>query len=281
MIFKSHWLRRITKISLIIFVIFSDFNLRFSEDLPGSALMAKQHPELTEDESISKQLALFFNRLIKAPNDEWYKIFGRYSEIITSELSLDNLYFVSDKEIEYFLEQTASDSIDSLTLFTHPLFQDQQGFAIAFNEQILQQINKNFNFHGLFYISIPSVYDGSAVKMKFFVIGQGKMIVGYNQNAKIKHPDYDFVTGNYDYYELFIMDIKKDSKGNPGLFNIKGISNPNEKPQWMKGPLNVDIHSFILTSDSGGRRQIRVQFDLFGIKHKLLNPIPIEKLSND
>jgi hypothetical protein len=74
------------------------------------------------------------------------------------------------------------------------------------------------------------------------------------------------------------MDAKKDSKGNPGLFNIKGVSNPNEKPQWMKGPLNVDIHSLIITSDPGGQRQILIQYDLFGIKHKLLNPIPIEKL---
>jgi len=152
------------------------------------------------------------------------------------------------------------------------------GVGIVFNEGLLQQISNNFNFHGLFNISVPSLDDGSAVKMKFLIIGQGKFIVGYNRNAKIKHPDYDFVTGHYGYRELFIMDAKKDSNGNPGLFNIKGLSNPNEKPQWMKGPLKIDIHSMIMTSDPGGRRQILIEYDLLGTKHKLINPIPIEKL---
>jgi hypothetical protein len=67
--------------------------------------------------------------------------------------------------------------------------------------------------------------------MKFLVIGQKKLIVGYNSNAKIKHPDYDFATGKYDYRELFTMDAGQDSKGNLGLFNIKGLSHPNGKPQ--------------------------------------------------
>ena len=112
------------------------------------------------------------------------------------------------------------------------------------------------------------------------VIGQGKLIVGYNSNSKIKHPDYNFATGRYDYRELFTMDARKDSKGNLGLFNIKGLSNPNAKLQWMKGPLNVDIQSLTITSDSEGRKKILIQYDLFGIKHKIIDPIPIEKLCN-
>jgi hypothetical protein len=162
-------------------------------------------------------------------------------------------------------------------LFTHPLLQDPEGLAIIFNADLLQQINKNFNFHGLFNISAPPIDSGDALKMQFLVVGQGKFIVGYNRNAKIKHPDYDFVTGHYDYNELFIMAAKKDLQGNPGLFDIKGVSNPDEKPRWMKGPLNVDIHSMIITSDNGNGRQIRIQYDLFGVKHKILKPIPIEK----
>ena len=195
-----------------------------------------------------------------------------------SELNLDELYFVSYKEVENLLDQAVSESIDSLTLFTHPHLQNPKGFAIVFNEGLLQQINKNFNFHGLFNISIPSIDNGSAVKMNLFVIGQGKFIVGYDRNAKIKHPDYGFVTGKYDYRELFIMDAGKDSEGKFGLFNIKGLSKPDGKLQWMKGPLNVDIHSLRITSDPGGHSQILIEYDLFGIKYKIIDPIPIEKL---
>jgi hypothetical protein len=56
------------------------------------------------------------------------------------------------------------------------------------------------------------------------------------------------------------------------------LSHPNEEPQWMKGPLNVDILSLIITSDPKGQKKILIQYDLFGIKHKLIDPIPIEKL---
>ena len=170
MIFNFHKLSRITKLSLIIFIICGDFYSRFCEDLPISAQTVAQNLKLTKNQSFSKQIGHFINNRIKASKDECVKIFGRYSEIIASELILDKLYFVSYKEVENLLDQAVSESIDSLTLFTYPLLQDPKGFAIVFNEGLLQQINKNFNFHGLFNISVPSVDDGSAVKMKFFVI---------------------------------------------------------------------------------------------------------------
>jgi len=278
LIFKYLKLIGMAALSLVMFIIGSDFGIISSENFRAYAQRGPQQITLTEDQSLSKQLNHFLNVIIKAPKDECLKIFGRYGRLIAEELNFDRLYFVSYDEVKNLLDQAARESIDSLTLFTHPLLQDPEGFAIVFNAGLLQQINKNFNFHGLFNISTPSIDDGSAVKMQFLVIGQGKFIVGYNRNAKIKHPDYDFVTGHYDYNELFIMAAKKDLQGNSGLFDIKGVSNPNGKPKWMKGPLNVDIHSLTITSDKGDRRQIQIQYDLFGVKHKILKPIPIEKL---
>ena len=268
------------KLFLAIFLFNTGFYIIPNEDFCAYAQTVGQNVAPTDAQPFSKQLSHFLKGMTKAPKDTCLRIFGRYGEVIAKELNLDNLYFVSYTEVENLLDQAARESIDSLTLFTHPLLQDSSGFAIVFNEELLQQINKNFNFHGLFNISVASVDDGSAVKMNFFVVGQGKFIVGYNRNAKIKHPDYDFATGYYDYHELFIMDAKKDSKGNPGLFNIKGLSNPNEVPKWMRGPLNVDIQSLIISSDKGNQRKIIIQYDLFGTKHKILKPIPIEKLTD-
>ena len=73
------------------------------------------------------------------------------------------------------------------------------------------------------------------------------------------------------------MDAETDSKGNPGLVNIKALSEPDGKLEWMKGPLNVDIRSMILTPIPGGQSQILIQYDLFGIQQKFIDPIPIEK----
>jgi len=263
------------------FIMIGVFYSKISAALPICVQVTTQNLQLSKNQSFSKRINHFLNHLIKATEDESVQIFGKYRMIIANELDLEKLYFASYKEVEELLDQAAKESIDSLTLFTLPLLQDPKGVAIIFNQELLRRVNKNFNFHGLFNISVPSVEDGSAVEMKFLVIGQGKFIVGYDRNAKIKNSDYNYATGMYDYRELFIMDAKKDSKGNPCLINIKALSKPDGKVQWMKGPFNVDIHSLIITSDSNGQSKILIQYDLFGIKHKIIDPIPIEKLYND
>ena len=277
MIFNCPGLNRLATLSRVFLIICAVFCFFPDENFGIYAQSVPRHIAVAKDQPLSEQLNHFLTVIKKATEDECFKTFGRYGKRIAKELNFDRLYMVSYDEVSKLLDQAARESIDSLTLFTHPLLQDPEGLAIIFNADLLRQINKNFNFHGLFNISAPPIDSGDALKMQFLVVGQGKFIVGYNRNAKIKHPDYDFVTGHYDYNELFIMAAKKDLQGNPGLFDIKGVSNPDEKPRWMKGPLNVDIHSMIRTSDNGNGRQIRIQYDLFGVKHKILKPIPIEK----
>jgi len=277
LVFNYHKLSQITKLALVIFIMIGHFESKISAGPPVGAQAAAQNLQLSKKPSFSKQINHFLDHLIKAPEDEINRIFGKYRTIIAHELDLQKLYFIPYNEVQDLLETAVAESIDSLTLFTLPLLQEQQGAAIIFNQELLRQVNKNFNFHGLFNISVPSAEDVSAVRMKFLVIGQGKFIVGYDRNAEIKHSDYGFATGKYDYRELFIMDAKTDSKGNPGLVNIKGLSKPDGKLEWMKGPLNVDIHSMTLTPIAGGQSQILIQYDLFGIQQKFIDPIPIEK----
>lgn len=267
------------KLLLIIFIIcFISVN-GSSDNTPICAQTLAQYLNLPNNQSFSKQVDHFLHFLVKAPKDECVSIFGKYRTIVGREVDFGRLYFVSYEEVKDLLDQAVNESIDSLTLFTHPSLQNQKSFAIVFNEELLEQVQKNYNFHALFNISSLPLDDGSIVKMKFLIIGQGKLIVGYNRNAEIKHPDYDFATGKYDYRELFIMDAGKDSQGNPSLYNIKGISNPNGRPKWMKGPLNVHIQSLTITSNHDRRKKICIQYDLFGIKHKFIDPISIEKLN--
>lgn len=270
---------RIIILSLITFFVCSDFDRSFIGDPAVYAQTGTQNLKLTEEQSFSRQIDYFLNNLIKASKEECLEIFGKYGDIISKEINVDNLYFVSYQDVEKLLDQAVHESIDSLTLFAHPRLQDQKRFAIVFGERLLEQIDQHFNFHGLFNISAPPLDGGPAIKMTFIIMGQGKFIVGYTRNAKIKHPDYVFATGNYKYNELFIMDAKKDSAGNIGLLNIKGVSSPDAKPAWMKGPVNVDIRSMVMTMDPSNRRQILIRYSLFGRKNKLIGPIPIEKLN--
>jgi hypothetical protein len=266
---------------MVIFVICGDFHSGMSKDLPIYAQTVTQNLQLPNDQTFSKQIDHFLHCLIKATKEECARIFGKYNTIISRELDFQKLYFVSYEEIEDLLDRAVNESIDSLTLFTLPRLQNQKNFVVVFNEKLLEQVQEKYDFHALFNISVPSLENSSIVKMKFLAIGQGKLIVGYSRNAKIKHPDYNFATGKYDYRELFTMDAQKDSEGNLGLFNIKGLSHPDGKPQWMKGPLNADIRSLIIRSDPKGQKKILIQYDLFGIKEKLIDPISIEKLNTE
>ena len=266
-------------LSLITFFICCDFDLSLVGNSTVYAQTGTQSLQLGNEQPFSKQIDCFLNHLSKASKDKCLKIFGPYGDIISKELNLDNLYFTSYNNVEKLLDQAVSESIDLLTLFTHPLLQDQKRLAIVFGEGLLQQIDQHFNFHGLFNISAPSLDGGPTIKMTFIIMGQGKFIVGYNRNATIKHPDYAFATGKYKYNELFMMDAKKDSAGNRGLLNIKGVSSPDATPAWMKGPVNVDIRSMVMTVDKNNRRQILIQYSLFGRQHKIIDPIPIEKLN--
>ena len=281
MTFNLFKLSKIAKLILITIIICGDFFSGFSDDILIHAQTTAQNFNLPKYQSFSKQIDHFLNCLIKVSKNECVRIFGKYSTIIARDVDFNRLYFVSYEEVEDLLDQAVDESIDSLTLFSLPVLQNQKSFAIVFNEELLSQIQENYNFHALFNISAPSLEGGSIVKMEFLVIGQGKLIVGYNRNAKIKHPDYDFATGKYDYQELFTMDAGNDSRGNPCLLNIKGRSDTNGKSQWMKGPLNVNIQSLTLTSDPEGRKKILIQYDLFGTKHKLIDPIPIERLNEN
>jgi hypothetical protein len=269
---------RIIILSLITFFICCGYDRSLIGYPTVYAQREAQSRKLTEDQSFPKHIDYFLKTISKASQKECLEIFGPYGEIISKELNVDNLYFTSYQDVEQLLKQAVHESIDSLTLFTHPLLQNQKRYAIVFSESLLQEIDQHFNFHGLFNISTPSLDAGPPIKMTFIVMGQGKFIVGYNRNTTIKHPDYAFATGKYKYNELFIMDAKKDSAGNVGLLNIKGLSSPNAKPAWMKGPVNVDIRSMVMTTNPDNRRQILIQYSLFGRKHKLIDPIPIEKL---
>ena len=253
--------------------------------LPGNALQkdARTGPidfHAVSYQKLSNQIDLFFKHLIKIPSSESIPVFDKYASIIEGELDRQRLYYGSYKEVADLLDVAARESIDALTLFTLPPLLDPNGTAIIFDEKLLEQVGSYFDFHGLFNIITPPLEGGPAVKMKFLVTGQGKFIVGYNRNAKIKHADYNFATGKYDYKELFMMESGKDSQGNPGLFNIKGMTEPNGKWERMKGPFNVDIHSLALVADGNGRSRIRILYDLFGIKQKTIDPIPIERLDD-
>jgi hypothetical protein len=236
---------------------------------------------ITREQTFSKQADFFYDHLIKLPESKSKNIFKEYKSAVAKELDMERLYFTTYQELIDLLDLAVKESIDVLTLFTLPVLQQQTNKAIVLDKEILIQLNKHYNLHGLFLLSKNSADDDSKVQMNFLVTGQGKLIIGYDKNAVIKHPDYSFATGRYDYQKLFVMDAETDDNGNYGIFNIKGLASPAGNYKWMKGPLNVSIRSLSLISGPKNKRNILVQYDLLGSRNKIVTCIPIEKLEKE
>lgn len=227
------------------------------------------------------QVDSFFNNLIKLSEPESQHIFKKYRPVIARELDMENLYVPTYQELTKLLNLAVYESIDVLTLFTLPIMLQKENKALVLDKKILLQLNSHYNLHGLFLISAQSLENESIIQMDFLISGQGKLIIGYDKSMTITHPDYSFATGKYYYRELFIMDAKKDDKGNPGLFNIKGISNPSEDFKGMKGPLNTTIKSLSLSPGQGNKKNSIVRYKFLGTSTKRVPCIPIETIFHE
>lgn len=168
------------------------------------------------------------------------------------------------------------ESVDVLTLFTLPVLLQKENKALVLDRKILMRLDSVYDLHALFLISKQSSFDNSKIQMNFLVTGQGKLIVGYDGNMTITHPDYSIATGKYEYLEFFIMDAKRDNDGNPGLFNIKGISSPHDSFKKMRGPLNAAIKSLSLMSGTETEKKTIINYEFLGANKKIVSCIPIE-----
>jgi len=231
-------------------------------------------PASAIESTFSTQAEVLIDRLEPLPITGSRRIFDKYYAIISKELDMGNLYVTQLQEIKVLLDKAVFESIDVLTLFTHPGLQQKK--VLVIEKDILRYIDRHYDLHALFMLSCSSISNGGIVQMDFLIVGQGKLIVGYNKNAQIKHPDYAFVTGVYGYQKIFIMSAGTDEQGNPGLFGIQGVSGINEEFKPMSGPLNSAIQSLSIICDSSGDKRILVQYQLFGRGRKVVKRIPIE-----
>ncbi len=226
-----------------------------------------------------EQLDILLGRLTKIPEPETNKWFKDYKPILAKEIDIANLYSSTPQDLDTLLDTAQKESIDVLTLFTLPAIQKNKGKAIALDEKTLLDLNIRYDLHGLFLIATDSANDDSKVKMNFLIVGQGKLIIGYNRNTTIAHPEYDVATGIYEYQRLFLMDAKTDEQGNCGLFNIRGLSSPSEPFRQMKGPLNSKIQSLSIPLDLRKEKKLLVRYRFLADSEKVVDCIPIEKIA--
>ncbi len=233
---------------------------------------------ITREPAFSNQVDMFFHDLRKLSESRAEKIFKDFTSVIANQLDITNLYIPDDNAVKALLESAVRESVDVLTLFTHPILQQKNNSAIVLDSASLLKLDRQFNLHGLFLITTESSNSGDPVQMDFLIAGQAKFIVGYNKNDTIIHQDYQFATGRYDYLKLFLMDIGLNENGERGLLGIRGLSNPSGSFKNMRGPLNVAIKSLSLPAEKGEGKKILIKYEMFGIQEKIIPCMMIEKV---
>lgn len=218
----------------------------------------------------------FLERLTPLPEEKRPAVFGKYLTLIAREIDINNLFFSSTQELHMLLDSAVSNRIDVLTLFTLRSVQKKNGKTVVIDKDQLALINRKYNLHGLFLISSTSADGSNIVNMVFLILGQGRLIASYDKKKDVLHPEYNFATGRYEYQELFTMEASTNDDGSCGLYNIKGLSDPSESFQWMKGPLNSKIRSLSIPIEFREGGNIMVHYEFFGINTKIVPSIPIE-----
>lgn len=226
--------------------------------------------------SIERHVDSLFARLAPLSPASRRSLLGDADEAMSALLDADRLARCDYAQLQGLLLAAARDSVDVLTLFTLPRMRDKGNLALLLDREQLARLDAEYELHSLFLLSQVSAKGDSTIHMVFLVAGQGKLVIGYDANLTIRHPDYGFSTGKYDYRRLVAMDARLDERGRPGLHDIVCRSEPGEDFTSLRGPMNVAIRSLVLGTGASGERSTIVSYEWFGEQSKISPCPPIE-----
>ena len=194
----------------------------------------------------------------------------RESLLRKSEISLDKIQKMEYQDFSLIVEKSIKLGQGPLELFTDTEFSRTRSCAFLLTKDVLMEIDKNYNLHGLWMIRV-SADDGSDLEMDFLIAGQGKLIIGYPVSQIVKVLDYNFFTGNYEYSQFITTDIVNES-GRRGIFNLQSFDDETGQMGPFKGPMGASIQS-LSNQDS----KIMVKYQWIFEQELVIERIPINK----
>ncbi len=211
-----------------------------------------------------------------APRSQVREVVGNYADAIESAegVSLDHLRVPEFSDVEPVIGKAISLHWGALEFFTDPSFANVDGCMLLFDRALLQHIDGEFNLHGLWMINPGAEAHG--LHMQYLLLGNGKMIIGYNGRLQLKVPDYNIKTGRYNYEPFTAMKIV-NHQGRRGLDDIHVRTSPASAPTPFIGPLNSEIRTMELRRRDG-ETQIVVSYKKWFLSDKeIIASIPIER----
>lgn len=163
-----------------------------------------------------------------------------------------------------------------LELFTSKAFTAGGACRFFLDRQSLAAIDEVFDLHSLWMIKIPTD-NGPRQLMKYLLVGNGRLVVGYDLQTKLtlKVPDYPLHTGKYVYQPYTSMAIVNNPQSR-GLYNIKVRKSAGAKATSFIGPLFARIKSM---QAAGNEIIVHYKLGVSGIEK--VQRIPMEERGQD
>ncbi|MGR8936051.1 MAG: hypothetical protein ACU837_16985 [Gammaproteobacteria bacterium] len=169
-------------------------------------------------------------------------LFKAYQPVIERQgIDLRQAKIAAAQDVIPLLAQAVRLGWGPLEFFTDREFASQGACILLLDRKALAEVDRRYDIHGLWMISAPLEGQQNA-DMAFFLLGQGKLIVGYPRQDTVHVRDYDLWTGQYTYQPLIVMDVVNNGSHRK-LANIKTLARPDSEWLPFQGPFDAEILS--------------------------------------
>jgi hypothetical protein len=181
---------------------------------------------------------------------EWANVIYR------SGLEPNRVHKADFAHIDAVLERSVQAKLGILELFTSIELADPKAPALLLDEDLLQRIDAKYDLSSVWMLSAkPKGGKAGALKMRYMIVGQGILVMGYPHPATVEILD-DGKFFEYEYESVISAKIVNNAKTR-GLFSVRTLASPNEEFNDFKGPMGVSIRGYEV---KGSR--IRVEYHL-------------------
>jgi hypothetical protein len=202
---------------------------------PARAFAADGAPLLTSDDVN----ALITNNYLRRAPAQVTADLGNYQpRVIADGVDLNRVYVANGDAVECVLARAAAHRQNVARLFTEGIFLAKQRFSILIEAHSLADAAREFDFHSPFPITTP-LRDGGTAHMTFMLVGQGKLVLGYDRPGTYTHPDPEYSINGLNGYDLsryIQMDILGDGASQRSLSNVRVADSPGEPLREFLGP---------------------------------------------
>lgn len=171
--------------------------------------------------------------------------------------------------IDPVLEHAVGSKMGILELFTTGELADAKAPALLLDQNLLERIDAKYDLFSVWMLSVkPTGAKAGTLKMRYMIVGQGILIVGYPHAAPVEIID-DGKSLEYQYEPVISAKIV-NTPGTRGLFGVKTLASPKEEFGDFKGPMGVSIRAYEIKGST-----IRVEYHLVVDQETLAPKKPI------